>query len=112
MDAMPICFLFKQRGINRVLAPLSAQVKVLLQMEAAGRIDLWRSVLTLHKQKQRVGLAQGPSRENYTVGLKVKHLSVPGLSVPAPTLGETPCLTAVPVSAAPVPCRGAADKLT
>ena len=65
----------------------AAQVKVLLQMEAAGRIDLWRSVLTLHKHKQRVGLAQGPSRENYTVGLKVKYLSVPGLSVPAP---ETP----------------------
>ncbi len=75
MDAMPICFLFKQQGINRVLAPLSAQFWeefTGIQMEAAGRIDLWRSVLTLHKQKQRVGLAQGPSRENYTVGLKVK----------------------------------------
>jgi hypothetical protein len=68
----------------------AAQVKVLLQMEAAGRIDLWRSVLTLHKQKQRVGLAQGPSRENYTVGLKVKYLSVPGLSVPAPVAEEMP----------------------
>ncbi len=68
----------------------AAQVKVLFQMEAAGRIDLWRSVLTLHKHKQRVGLAQGPSRENYTVGLKVKYLSVPGLSVPAPTGEEAP----------------------
>jgi hypothetical protein len=67
----------------------AAQVKVLLQMEAAGRIDLWRSVLTLHKQKQRVGLAQGPSREDYTIGLKVKHLSVPGFSVPVVTEEET-----------------------
>lgn len=66
----------------------SSQVKVLLNLEAAGRIDLWRSVLTLHKQKQRVGLAQGPSRENYTVGLKVKHLSVPGLSVLTPETAQ------------------------
>jgi hypothetical protein len=64
----------------------AAQVKMLLQMEAAGRIDLWRSVLTLHKKKERVGLANGPSRENFTVGLKVKNLSVVGLSTLEPKI--------------------------
>jgi hypothetical protein len=65
----------------------AAQVQTLLHMEEVGHVDLWRSVLTIHKQKQRVGISGGPSRENYTVGLKVKTLHVPGFA-PLPKVEE------------------------